>query len=232
MKYVISDLHGEYDDFLKMIKLIDLKSTDTLFVLGDVFDRGRYPISILKLIMTSKNIEFVLGNHEEMALQYFKTKDYLDKRCWELYGGHTTLAEFDKLTSQERSDIINFLETAPLYKVIDKFVLSHSGLVVPACGDRMTIEEILSMQSREDFLWSREEFFNYPGIKEYTIIFGHTVTKDLYSMWSGEVPNPFSIWHDNLYGGDKIGIDCGARLKNNGGRLGCLRLDDMKEFYV
>ena len=27
-KYVISDLHGEYDKFLKMLELIDFKDTD------------------------------------------------------------------------------------------------------------------------------------------------------------------------------------------------------------
>lgn len=37
---------------------------------------------------------------------------------------------------------------------------------------------------------------------------------------------PMSIWH----GDGRIGIDCGACFA--GGRLGCLRLDDLKEFYT
>lgn len=37
------------------------------------------------------------------------------------------------------------------------------------------------------------------------------------------------IWYDTD-NNDKIGIDCGASFPN--GQLACLRLDDMKEFYV
>ena len=31
---------------------------------------------------------------------------------------------------------------------------------------------------------------------------------------------------------DKIGIDCGATFKHLGGYLSCIRLDDLKEYYV
>ena len=31
-KYAMSDLHGEYGRFLKMLKLIDFKDTDTLYI--------------------------------------------------------------------------------------------------------------------------------------------------------------------------------------------------------
>lgn len=34
----------------------------------------------------------------------------------------------------------------------------------------------------------------------------------------------------NTDNNDKIGVDCGASFPN--GQLACLRLDDMKEFYV
>ena len=37
---------------------------------------------------------------------------------------------------------------------------------------------------------------------------------------------PMAIWH----GRNKIGIDCGC-ARGADGRLGCLRLDDMQEFY-
>ena len=36
----MSDIHGEYDKYLAMLEQIDLSEDDTLYVLGDVVDRG------------------------------------------------------------------------------------------------------------------------------------------------------------------------------------------------
>ena len=39
MHYVISDIHGCFEKYLKMLDLIGLAGNDSLFVLGDVIDR-------------------------------------------------------------------------------------------------------------------------------------------------------------------------------------------------
>ena len=109
------------------------------------------------------------------------------------------------------------------------FILVHSGLNLTGLDDLEGINKVMSIQSDSDLLWSREDFFMYPGIPNYRIIFGHTVTKYLYSYTSGE--DKFDIWYDPVHK-DKIGIDCGATFKDYGGKLSCLRLDDMVEFYV
>ena len=36
MTYVMSDIHGEYDKYRKMLEQIDFCDEDTLYVLGDV----------------------------------------------------------------------------------------------------------------------------------------------------------------------------------------------------
>ena len=55
--YVVSDIHGYYDVFLKGIETIDLKPTDTLYMVGDAIDRGPDGIEILKYIKNHKNME-------------------------------------------------------------------------------------------------------------------------------------------------------------------------------
>lgn len=37
--YVISDIHGEYELFIKLLEKIRFTSADTLYVLGDVIDQ-------------------------------------------------------------------------------------------------------------------------------------------------------------------------------------------------
>lgn len=45
--YVISDIHGQYKMFLDLLDKIKLKDTDTLYILGDILDRGPHPIKAL-----------------------------------------------------------------------------------------------------------------------------------------------------------------------------------------
>ena len=49
MNYAISDIHGCCREFQALLKKIHFSSSDTLFVLGDMIDRGPDPIGVLKL---------------------------------------------------------------------------------------------------------------------------------------------------------------------------------------
>lgn len=40
MIYVMSDIHGCYEQFMIMLKKIHFTDTDILYILGDVIDRG------------------------------------------------------------------------------------------------------------------------------------------------------------------------------------------------
>ena len=46
--YVISDIHGNYEKYKRLLEMIDFKDQDTLYVLGDVIDRGPEGIKVLK----------------------------------------------------------------------------------------------------------------------------------------------------------------------------------------
>ena len=70
---------------------------------------------------------------------------------------------------------------------------------------------------------------NEPFKVDCTVIFGHTPTNHFQ-----KAVDPMQIFH----GEKRIGIDCGSGFPVNApnyglphGRLACLRLDDMKEFY-
>lgn len=38
--FVVSDIHGEYELFIRLLEEIHLKETDTLYVLGDIRQRS------------------------------------------------------------------------------------------------------------------------------------------------------------------------------------------------
>ena len=70
--YVMSDVHGLKDRYDAMLEALALQNEDTLFVLGDVIDRGRDGIAILLDIMNRDNVYMLLGNHEYMMKQYYE----------------------------------------------------------------------------------------------------------------------------------------------------------------
>jgi serine/threonine protein phosphatase 1 len=213
MLYIVSDIHGEYDKFIEMLKLIQFNPFDEMYILGDVVDRGGESIKLLQYIMNQSNMHMLLGNHEEMMLGWIKHNDYGLFHCWLNNGGQSTYSQFYALPKDQQESIIQYLSKLPLYKIIDSYILVHAGI-------ETEIKNFMFNQDKEFMLWAREEFINQNNTSDYTIIFGHTPT--------GFMSNnrPMKIWYDNK----KVGIDCGACFE--GGQLGCLRLDDMKEFYV
>jgi len=62
MIYVTSDLHGyPLEKFSDMLKSVNFSEADTLYILGDVIDRGKDGIKLLKWCMQQDNVEFILG---------------------------------------------------------------------------------------------------------------------------------------------------------------------------
>ena len=45
MRYCISDIHGEYDLFCRLMEYVKFSDSDELFVLGDMTDKGLDSVS-------------------------------------------------------------------------------------------------------------------------------------------------------------------------------------------
>ena len=53
MIYAMSDIHGQYELFRNLMEQIPLGKDDTLYVLGDVVDRGPDSMNTLKYMMAN-----------------------------------------------------------------------------------------------------------------------------------------------------------------------------------
>lgn len=216
--YVLSDLHGQYDKFMDMLKLTKFNDNDKMYILGDIFDRGPDPLKILDYVICRKNIDFIPGNHEYMFLEFYNT---YDARLWSYNGGKTTMTQLMKRGEDYLKALYDYLTKLPLVKIHDKFILTHAGLYLPKNQNQYTLQEILSLQNAEFNLWSRSNINNERQYKDYTVICGHTPT--LYVD-----PDQYQMSIVRRKG--TIYIDCGATFSD--GRLACLRLEDNKEFYI
>ena len=63
MHYVMSDLHGCYEEYLELLRKIRFSDEDVLYVLGDVIDRGPEPVTLLQDMMMRSNVIPLIGNH-------------------------------------------------------------------------------------------------------------------------------------------------------------------------
>lgn len=219
--YVMSDLHGCYDEFIKMLKLIDFDSSDKLYILGDIFDRGPQPLEILEHIMNTQNITLLRGNHENMFLEAYDTEDY---KLWIRCGGYITYQQLKEKGQQYEKKVYDFLKNTPLYETIGKFILVHAGFYFPEnYNDLELIEFLDETQDEETCLWLRDNVDNEKQYRDFTIICGHTPVLSIC-----KTKQPVTI----LKRTGTIYIDCGCVFKHKHGRLACLCLDNMQEFYV
>lgn len=215
MIYCMSDIHGERDRYLAMLKLIHFSDKDILYILGDVIDRKPDGIEILRDIIDQPNINMIKGNHEQMMLNTFgPVPDYDAKRLWHYNGGGITYRKMRYCyPEEERIRILRFAQQLPDCLDIEvngrKFHLVHG---YPANDPYRRI-------------WGRPDHpIEEPPIPGVTTIIGHTCTYFLYSTKD----QPFKIWHAP----GLIAIDCGCGNSTPLRQLACLRLDDLKEFYI
>lgn len=255
MTYAISDLHGCLDKWQAMLKQIDLKENDMLFVLGDIIDRGPDPIPLLFDMMERPNVYPILGNHECFMLLCVR-KLPLDTdinnlpervdagalpslRMWMKNGGRKTLEQYLALSEDQKEQILDYLQEFTLYEDLlvkdasafkgmtrqeiaamkekpvlgeKQYILTHSGLL------HFSPDRDLEDYALEEFLSDRPSL-ETKYYEDKMMVLGHTPTP---MIREDEQP---SILFTPTY----IDIDCGCSFE---GRLGCLRLEDWKEFYV
>ena len=218
MIYVMSDIHGCDARYKNMLQQISLKADDHLYILGDVIDRGPNGLGILRDTMKKDNITLLLGNHEYMMMEaLLHPEDKYLLRLWYSNGGNVTHEHFKHCSHVYRTEVLEYIRRLPINIEVSvngiDYLLVHGA---PACtfttGSRYVNET-------EHAVWSRLGR-DTPLFDDKIVIFGHTPTH----YYTNDFP--MSIWHS----GDKIGIDCGCAWGKEG-RLGCLRLDDMQEFY-
>ena len=151
MIYVMSDIHGEYEKYEAMLKQIHFSDQDTLYVLGDVIDRGRDGLKTMLDMMQRPNVIALIGNHEWMAarclpwLQREITEEFLRQlqeekiqalSLWLNNGAMTTIAEFQRLSDSQRTAVLDYMMDLIPYAIVlvddRRYLLVHAGL----CGKR------------------------------------------------------------------------------------------------
>ncbi len=259
--YVMSDIHGCFDEFMSMLDKIGFSDEDQLILAGDYVDRGAQNLKMLRWIEDAPmNILPLKGNHDlEFAenvhllslmaeklsvdcskleggklLSFFLlVKEQIHSPMFDHYGTIEALLTNEMLTFQDFLGWKQIIDDMPYYFRMKMKGRDHV-IVHAGYAEQETFRRVLSgrFTQEEFYVYAREEAVYNNGLRHMTVVAGHTPT-----ILSGIQYNDGRIYryYDRKNNYEYFDIDCGCvyRLSGYGqGRLACLRLEDRKEFYL
>ena len=210
--FVIGDIHGRLGMLTRLMDKIPWRpGRDGLIFLGDYVDRG--PDSrgvvdyILSLTRNYAGVRCILGNHEDMLLDYISG---VNQNLYLANGGLATLRAYNTgkcpetafpLLAHEGHDHMAFYASFKPFIELEHHYLVHAGF-------RPGIP--IAHQTKTDMIWIREPFISSTFDFGKKVVFGHT---------------PFL---EPLVMPNKIGLDTGAA---HGRRLCCMELPAEKFYF-
>lgn len=191
--YVISDVHGCFDEFTHVLALSGFAANDRLFVLGDAIDRGPKSVEMIKwLLHAPSNVTYMLGNHELMMLEDVRNPESttvpLTVSNWGYNGGNETgIQMMQRMTPDERVeyfDLCRTLSPAAAVKFRDANnggFLTESYLIHAGCflneemvSSASSIADLVAKQSLSDLVWERDTWIGSGWRPPIPVVFGHT----------------------------------------------------------
>jgi serine/threonine protein phosphatase 1 len=167
-RIIIGDVHGHFQGLQQLLTLLDLKTEDNPYFLGDLVDRGPQSAQVVEFVK-SGGYPCLMGNHEQMMLAAFNVPGLDDwaMEMWLRAGGNTTLASYQDLDAL--AEHLEWMATLPTHLDLGDLWLVHAG-VHPFLP--------LEAQTSQEFCWIRTEFHSTkePFFSDKLIISGHTIT--------------------------------------------------------
>lgn len=195
-KYIIADIHGEYDKLVACLKSVNFdKEKDLLIQLGDVVDGGSGSYECIELLLSIKNSIFIRGNHDEL---WFKNIENPDNNFLWWQGARET---YQSYLDNNVDPIIHesfFLKQREYYIDEDNNYFVHGGF-----NRHHSLE---SQEGSTVFSWDRDlllQAMSYESMKDYEhpfrivgnpkeVFLGHTPT----TLWDITTPiKAANIWN-------------------------------------
>lgn len=239
--YVIGDVHGCYNKFLNILDLINYQDDDEIICVGDYIDRGEQNYEMLRWIENyPDNFLLIRGNHEAefsanidimiVFANHLGIDENSNQDAQILYQtlcqtSKVKEAYFDYYTTIQDLIFNHYVTLSQLIywkKIIEQMPYIYKKTIN---GIKHVIVHAGYKQNDVNFyIYARKETYFKNGI----VIAGHTPTnlQNEFSFNSGQIYKNINFQLNSTY----INIDCGCVYPN--GKLACLRLEDMKEYYI
>lgn len=147
--------------------------------MGDYIDRGPNSAQVVeKIIEMGKSYETIalMGNHEQMFIEFFEDKNSEEASLFIINGGTATLASYSE--NHEGYQIPEhhkeFYKNLKYYFIDDEYIFVHAGL------PNIPVEEFNQYHDPLDFLWLRKSFFKSEFNWKKPVVHGHTPVKECF----------------------------------------------------
>lgn len=209
-RLVIGDIHGCKRTFAKLLKKVKFSTEDTLYILGDMIDRGPDSKGVLKRVIKLRNSGYkiiaIRGNHEQMLLDVIENEPE-NLHSFLIIQKSTSLLN---KKGELKAKFLEFLKACPYYVKTGNFILAHAAL-------DLANEDIF--ENKEFMISSRYQRGNSSRLESKQFIHGHIAMnlKIIKSSISEKHPI-IDIDNGCIYGDSRPGF----------GKLLCLNLETME----
>ena len=170
MTYAISDIHGEYELFIRLLDKIGFSQRDTLYICGDVIEKGPQSLRLARFVSQMPNVKCIAGNHEYAFLKY-----YYGQAGQFSVGSEQLLNKLKAYFSEDRElldwELLDWFEQLPFYIEENDFICVHAGAPMDREGRVLPIENARP----EELVYDRN--FKDPKViptESKCVFFGHT----------------------------------------------------------
>jgi serine/threonine protein phosphatase 1 len=187
---VIGDIHGMYEELIRVLEYAGVKDSDRLIFLGDYINRGKQSREVIDFLLEVKknpNHVFLRGNHEEMILQL--TEGNTD--CWYVWLGY----------GEGRSSISSYGTNPDDIQTLDEHYVYIEGDRTTFLNEKKATEHFISKLFPEKHLTFFREtavsyemdrfFFSHAGIETGIPLSEQGKYTREFLLW-GDVRHPFS----------------------------------------
>ncbi len=230
MHWAVSDVHGCYEQYRKLLEKIHFSPSDTLYFLGDAVDRGPEPMKVVLDLASRENVVPLLGNHDWLAWQVLRRfgetiaqgglpkgtpEEVAQYYFWRKRGGQTTIDSYRRAAPSQRQIMLEYFARCKLWHQVrvgkTLYWMVHAGL-----GDYAPERPPASYTPRQ-LLIQRDDYTS-PLSPDFTLLSGHTPTAVIDPGCAGR------IWQGN----GRVAIDCGI---SHGLTLGAYSLENGQCVY-
>ena len=168
----IADIHGCCRTFRRLLfDVVRLTKSDTLYLLGDMIDRGPDSkgviVTILELQADGYDVRPIRGNHEQMLLLSIYTPTNENMAKWLDSGGYMTLKSYGVSHPEELENHVYFVRDLPIFSVSDTHIFVHAGL-------NFSLDDPFSHEGEEEMFWKRGGDVDKAKLGGKVLVSGHT----------------------------------------------------------
>lgn len=178
---VIGDIHGRFDLLTTLVDALPEKTA--IICVGDLIDRGDHSRDVLEFVMGHDRITPIMGNHEQLMLNFLKSPEAHGRR-WLRNGGLQTLASFgvSGVTDSSGGDALLRARDALYEAMGEQMVTWLAGLECIAWSGNIAVVHAgadpntpLEEHTPDTFIWGHPEFRKTPRNDGFWIVHGHTI---------------------------------------------------------